>query len=230
VIKIYYSNLNPNKIFGSVGRCGGGYNTVWEDWSDHGRLARESITRQYEEGLDKICGHYTKLEKSILTEGFRNPLIVTRGQPTKRKLSQLPPEILSLPSKERYILEGVTGGSRLWVAQKHNIPVPCIINDNSNAESTGELITSVDQARNLFKDPPKTMWFDSKAGLVEAYDNHKTSYHLEPELIEDDIVKYRAPLWVSLMNSHGYYVARLQPFIEHILKDAGVVQPDYLKR
>jgi len=229
-MKIYYTELPANKIFGSVGRCGGGYNTVWEDWTDQGRFARESITKQYEEGLDKICGHYTKLEHSILAEGFRNPLIVTRGNPIKRKSIHLPPEIQSLPAGERYILEGVTGGSRLWVAQKHNMLIPCIVNDNSNQSFVGKLINTVSDAQEFFKDPPKSMWIDARVGLAEAYDNHKISYHLDSNIIEDEIVKHRAPLWISLMNSHGYYVERLQPFIENILKDAGIVQPAHLKQ
>ena len=36
--KTYYVELEANKIFGMVGRCGGGYNTVWEDWSPEGRI------------------------------------------------------------------------------------------------------------------------------------------------------------------------------------------------
>lgn len=228
-MKIYYTLLNPNKIFGSVGRCGGGYNTVWEDWTVSGRIARDSITRQYEEGMNSICGHYEKLEKSILEEGFRNPLIITRGFPLKRKLSHLPPEILNLSLGERYILEGVTGGSRLWVAQRHNIPVPCIVNDRSNLSPTSKLIEKKEDALSLFKDPPKSLYIDRRLGLLEAYDNYKTSYHLDNQWLEDDLVKLRAPLWVSLMNKHGYYVDRLQPFVQKILRDAGIEQPYHLK-
>lgn len=228
-MKIYYTLLNPNQIFGSVGRCGGGYNTVWEDWTVTGRTARESITKQYEEGLNSICGHYEKLEKSILKEGFRNPLVVTRGFPLKRKLSHLPPEVLNLSASERYILEGVTGGSRLWVAQKYNIPVPCIVNDRTNNSTTTKLIEKKEDALIYYKDQPKSLYIDRRLGLIEAYDNYKTSYHLDDKWIEDDLVKVRAPLWVSLMNKHGYYVHRLQPFVEEILKESGVEQPFLLR-
>lgn len=228
--KVFYAILDPNKIFGSVGRCGGGYNTVWEDWSPEGRQARENIMREYEEGLDKICGHYAKLEKSIIAEGFRNPVIITCGDPVKRKYSNLPPELLRKPKHEWLLLEGVTGGSRLWVAQKHNIPVPCIVNDNTGRFSQGTLITSIEEASKYFKDNPKAAKMDLKRGFQEGYDNSQQAHHMEKWWTESNIVKYRAPLWVSTMNKYGYYVDRLQPFVHEILREAGVEQPTNLKQ
>lgn len=228
--KVYFDIVDPNLIFGMVGRCGGGYNTVWEDWTTEGRTARENIMREYEEGLNKICGHYDKLEKSILTDGFRNPLIISCGIPKRCKLHHLPPEIVKLPLRERLLLEGVTGGSRLWVAQKHRIPVPCIINDYSNFYNKGNRIKSVSEATAYFKDKPLNATFNLTRGFAESYDNKKRGYHMEPEWTEEAIAKLRAPLWVSTMNKYGYYVDRLQPFVLEILKNAGVVQPENLKK
>lgn len=230
-VKVYYDVVDPNLIFGMVGRCGGGYNTVWEDWSPEGRIARENIMREYEEGLNKICGHYDKLERSVLKEGFRNPVIVTCGDPMRRQFKNVPPEILKLPKHERLLLEGVTGGSRLWVAQKHNIKVPCIINDNSGNYNKGTLCTDAHQIiTRYFTDPPKSATIDSKRGFAEAYDNSQRAYHMESWWTEKNIVKQRAPLWVSTMNKYGYYVDRLQPFVLDILKAAGVEQPLILKK
>jgi hypothetical protein len=228
--RVYYALLDPNKIFGSVGRCGGGYNTVWEDWSPDGRAARENIMREYEEGLNKICGHYDKLERSIMTEGFRNPVIITCGDPVKRRYDNIPPEILKLPKHEWLILEGVTGGSRLWVAQKHDIVVPCIINDNTGRFTNGTPISSTTDAIKYFKDKPKNIKMDVRRGFSEGYDNSQRAHHMEKWWTEENIVKYRAPLWVSTMNKYGYYVDRLQPFVLDILRDAGVVQPEGLKK
>jgi hypothetical protein len=228
-IKVYYDILDPNKIFGMVGRCGGGYNTVWEDWTPEGRAARENIMREYEEGLNKICGHYDKLEKSILAEGFLNPLIITCGTPRRKLVRHLPQEVLVKPKEKWLLLEGVTGGSRLWVAQKHNIPVPCIINDFTGNYRSGSRILSVEQARSFFRDKNMTLSLTTQ-GITEAYHNKKTSYHLGPEWNEEDIVKQRAPLWISTMNKYGYYVERLQPFVLRILADAGVVQPENLRK
>lgn len=229
--RVYYAVLDPATIFGMVGRCGGGYNTVWEDWSKSGRIAREKITKEYEEGLNKICGHYDKLEKSILAEGFRNPLIITCGAPTKRNLKHIPPEILTSPREKWLLLEGVTGGSRLWVAQKHGIPVPCIVNDNSGKFTNGIEVTTVEQVLSCcFTDKPKLATIDKRKGFSESYDNTQQAYHMESFWSEEVIVKQRAPLWVGTMNKYGYYVDRLQPFVLDLLKDAGIVQPENLKK
>lgn len=227
--RVFYEVLEPNKIFGMVGRCGGGYNTVWADWSDEGRIAREHIMREYEEGLDKICGHYDKLEQSVLSEGFRNPVIITCGYPQKRKMEHLPPELRSKNPSELFLLEGVTGGSRLWVAQKYNIPVPCIINDFTGRYRGKNQVLSTLQAKKYFKDPPAGLRIDRMRGCTESYDNTKASHHLEEQWTEDKIVVQRAPLWVSTMNKYGYYVERLQPFVLEILRNAGVVQPPELR-
>lgn len=228
--RVFYAELDPNRIFGMVGRCGGGYNTVWEDWSKEGRWAREQITQEYEEGLDKICGHYSKLEDSILKTGFRNPLIITCGRPIRKKLFHLPPELKAKSPHELLLLEGVTGGSRLWVAQKHNITVPCIVNDVTGRFYSDNPILSTQVASSYFKDLPHRLILDRIRGLSETYENNKTGYHLGPEWSEATLVKQRAPLWVSTMNKYGYYVDRLQPYVLDILKTAGVIQPEHLRK
>lgn len=229
--RVWFDVIDPNLIFGMVGRCGGGYNTVWEDWSPEGRVARENIMREYEEGLNKICGHYDKLEQSVRKEGFRNPVIVTCGDPVRRQMKHLPPEILAKPKHERLLLEGVTGGSRLWVAQKLNIKVPCIINDNTGRYTSGTVCTNANQIiTRYFTDQPKSATIDLKRGFSEAYDNNQRAYHMESWWSEANIVKQRAPLWVGTMNKYGYYVDRLQPFVIELLKNAGVVQPENLKK
>jgi hypothetical protein len=229
--QVFYGLINPMHIFGMVGRCGGGYNTVWEDWSHEGRVARENIMQEYEEGLNKICGHYSRLESSILREGFRNPLIVTCGRPVRRKGTCVPPEFRSLTTESPLFLEGVTGGSRLWVAQKYNIPVPCLINDFvGRYDLTMKVIYSASDARAHYKDSMVQLTYSKETGISEAYDNGKTGYHLDPAWTEAKVVRQRAPLWVSTMNKYGYYVDRLQPFVLDILKDADVVQPEHLKK
>lgn len=230
MINVFYAMLNPRNIFGMVGRCGGGYNTVWEDWSAAGRVAREHITKEYEEGLNHICGHYEKLEQSILKEGFRNPLIITCGHPIKRTMAHLPPELRKVPPNELFLLEGVTGGSRLWVAQKLGIPVPCIVNDTTGKFKQGTRILSASQAKRYFRDVPKTLTLSLSRGISESYENNKSGYHLGNEWSEDKLIRQRAPLWVSTMNKYGYYVDRLQPHVVQMLAEEGVIQPDNLKK
>ena len=229
MVETYFTYLDPNKIFGMVGRCGGGYNTVWEDWSPEGRIARENIMREFEDGINEICGHYSKLEESILAEGFRNPIIITCGHPIRKKLKHVPPEIRKINFKKWLLMEGFTGGSRLWVAQKHNIPVPCFINDFTGSGMYNLKISTIEQASTYYKDPPKRLSFHPTYGLIEDFDNVKVGYHLGDDWSEEKIVRLRAPLWVKTMNKYGYYVDRLQPFVQDILKEAGIVQPNNLK-
>ncbi len=230
MISVHYVILDPAEIFGMIGRCGGGYNTVWEDWSDAGRAARDAIIKDYEIGMNKLCGHYSKLKENISQEGFRNPLIVTCGPPMKRQLNHLPPEMIAKPKHEWLLLEGTTGGSRLWVAQELGLKVPCIINDRTGRFARYPRIIRVSEALKYFKDKPAGLYITPTQGLVEPFDQTKIGHHLGPEWSENTMVQYRAPLWVGLMNKYGYYVNRLPPFVNDILKNAGVIQPPNLKK
>lgn len=221
---VRYVELDPNEIFGMVGRCGGGYNTVWEDWSDEGRMKREYIIKGFEEGLNKICGHYSKLETSIAKEGLRNPLVVTCGYPKKREMKHLPPELRCKRPSDLLLLEGTAGGSRLWVAQKLGLKVPCIVNDWHGRFADCLEIVKPEDARKYYKDQPALVKIDPKLGFVEGFDNKKVGYHLGVEWSEEKLVLQRAPLWVGLMNQYGYKVDKLPMFVIDILTRAGIKQ------
>lgn len=229
-IPVYYDLVDPKLIFGMVGRCGGGYNTIWSDWSPAGRAARERIIRDFEAGMNQICGHYERLEASILEHGMRDPVIITCGWPVRKKQHHVPPEILALPPAKRLLMEGTTGGSRLWVAQRHNIPVPCIINDFSRNYNRGERLYNAEQVIAKYGDAPLELIMSQRTGVTVPFDPTKTGFHMGGEWREDQIVKKRAPLWVSIMNKYGYYVAGLPKSVEIMLAEAGVVQPDSLRQ
>ena len=222
--RVHHCLLSARDIFGSVGRSGGGYNTVWQDWTPLGRERRERIMVEYEQAMDQLCGHYAKLESSMLQEGMRNPIIVTCGPPRRRSLDQIPPEIRNRHPREILIMETLTGGSRLWVAQKHNMAIPCLINDWTGRFSNLPVLNTVEQALIHYKDPPLRLSMDRRLGLVESFDKNKVGHHLGPEWSEDRLVPLRAPIWVSIMNRHGYRVDRLPPFVDDILRQAGIDQ------
>ena len=207
-----------------VGRCGGGYNTVWEDWSPEGRAKRELIMSDYEQEMDALCGHYSRLEQSVLAEGFRNPIIITCGLPRKRRMENLPPEMRSLPPSELLLCEMTMGGSRLHVAQKHDISIPCIVNDWTGRFQGSPEILSVEDAYQLYKDPPKSIVLSQDLGLVESFSQNKVGYHLGPEWSEDRLMPLRAPLWIRIMNRHGYRIDKLPRIVLDVLDAAGVDQ------
>lgn len=217
----YFKMIDPNDVFGMVGRCGGGHNTIWEDWSPEGRENREHIIQEFEDGINNICGHYSKLEESILEEGFRNPLIITFGRPVRKDLKLLPPE---MRNNNNLLLEGTTGGSRLWVAQKHKFKIPCFINDFTGTFNGKIKINTLEEALVHYKDKPANLFFDTKRGLIEGFDNKKVGHHLGPEWQEDKLVVERAPLWVSIMNKYGYYVDKLSLDVVRILQEANIHQ------
>lgn len=86
---------------------------------------------------------YTKLEESILKEGFRNPVMVYE-KPGERTFPY--------------------GGTRVWIAQKLDIPVPAIISDWTGIFKDWELITTINQALSKFKDLPTVMEFHPQMG------------------------------------------------------------------
>lgn len=221
---VRYVELPATDIFGMVGRCGGGYNTIWEDWSTSGRIARENIMQEFEQGINEICGHYDKLEQSMLEEGCRNPIVVTGGLPRKRDHKLLPPELRDVDPATLLILEGTTGGSRLHIAQKHNMIIPCIVNDWHDRFPNAPLIEKPDDARRYYKDAPKRLLADPRSNFMEAWDQQKVGYHLGTEFTEDKVVRERAPMWVRVMNKYGYRVERLPEFVHEILAEQGIDQ------
>jgi hypothetical protein len=209
-----------------VGRCGGGYNSLWADWSDNGRAKRELIMAEYEQELNKICGHYSRLEESILSEGIRNSVVVTCGLPKRRTIKHLPPEMLAGPEENLLLLEGTTGGSRLHIAQKHNMMIPCIVNDWTGRFDEHPAITTEEEARMCYLDQPETVIVDSANGYFESFDDSRISHHLGEEWSEDRVMPLRAPMWIGILNKHGYKIERLSSRVQEVLKDAGVDQSD----
>ena len=224
-VAVRFVHLKAREIFGMVGRCGGGYNSLWADWTPEGREKRQLIMQEYEEELNKICGHYSKLEESILKEGIRNPVVVTCGYPKKRTIKHVPPEMLAREESTLLLLEGTTGGSRLHIAQKYNMTIPCFINDWTGRFKHSQQITTEQQARAYYKDQPELVVVDPISGLLEGFDDSRVSYHLGNEWSEDKLMPVRAPMWISILNKHGYQIQRISSRVQDVLDSAGVVQP-----
>lgn len=226
---IRYVELPAREIFGMVGRCGGGYNSLWADWTPEGRTKRELIMKEYEDELNRICGHYAKLEASILAEGIRNPVVVTCGLPKRRTTKHLPPEMLAQPESYLLLLEGTTGGSRLHIAQKHNMTIPCIVNDWTGRFNDKIEIVSEQQARSYYRDQPQQIVVDPRNGYFESFDDNRPAYHMGNEWSEDQVMPLRAPMWISILNKHGYQIDRLSSRVQEVLKSAGVDQEENIK-
>lgn len=94
---------------------------------------------------------YVKLEASILSEGFKRPILVNSGYCSRLWTMRFPDlfkDIGNMLVCDRW------GGSRLWVAQKHNLDIPCLILDFNDKFAH---LPTIDAARALsyFRDKPK---------------------------------------------------------------------------
>lgn len=84
--------------------------------------------------LNGQSGFFIKLEQSILKNGFRNPIVITAS---RRRIVT------------RY------GGSRLMIAQKHNLDIPCIIADFDEIFPEGIRLKTIDDIRRYYTDQPR---------------------------------------------------------------------------
>jgi len=128
--KVRYGFLDSNIIFNEVGS----YSEGPHGWDDESIKIREERWQQKVDDLNKENGFYIKLEKSILKEGFRNPILVDAGScRLMRKGIENPRLPIEMQQDHKKILTcNYSGGSRLMIAQKLNLEIPCIISDFIN--------------------------------------------------------------------------------------------------
>lgn len=127
----YYRNIDPYLIDNSV--C----------------PSKDRIKR-----LNEQNGFFIKLEKSILREGFRNPIVIAAKKDS---------------------IKCIYGGSRLMLAQKHNLKIPCIISDYDNVFPNAKILRDVNEARTYFLDNPQKILMKPNGIRVSVLKH----YHLE---------------------------------------------------
>ena len=131
--KVYYGVIDPHEIINV--------------------LINPTRGEKYIETMNNVNKFYEKLEKSIIQLGFRNPILVNCGLCYPLRESWLPKEVQgNLTNK---IICDKCGGSRLYVAKKLNIPIPCIISDFCNRfenDPNFKRIVTVDEMYKYFKD------------------------------------------------------------------------------
>ena len=96
---------------------------------------------------------YPRLEESILKEGVRNPIIVRAGWCPAQFRDRLPMDMKDVSS--RILICDKNGGSRLVMAQKHELDVPCIINDYIGRFEQMPELKDENDVLSYYKDKPK---------------------------------------------------------------------------
>lgn len=109
---------------------------------------------------------YTKLEESILKEGFRNPIFCNS------------------------IAEGTfsrVGTSRLWIAKKHKLDIPCVIADYVDRWTELEELKTEEEIRAKFQDQPMNINLKEPNKIGHVWIGGLPHYHLgeTPEEYED---------------------------------------------
>ncbi len=107
--------------------------------------------------LENRNGFYTKLEASILEEGFRNPIFCNA------------------------IEQGFfcrVGTSRLWIAKKHGLDIPCVIADYVSRFENLELLETEKEIRAKFKEQPDVVDLDNETKVGHVWIGGLPHYHL----------------------------------------------------
>lgn len=114
---------------------------------------RKAVQEKHVEQRNKRDGFFAKLEESVLREGFRNPVTVNCGYIHNTCWRNLPPHITDC-GLENFLVCVEWGGSRLYIAQKHNLDVPCVIVDYSDKFTNERWLKTADDIRSVYVDKP----------------------------------------------------------------------------
>lgn len=103
---------------------------------------------------NSIDNFYNNLEESILKHGVRNPVSTSAGNIKKPQQIELLPEDMQKDRSKIWVCD-FQGGSRLWIAQKYDLDVPCIIADFVNRFTDFEELNTADEIMAKFVDKPQ---------------------------------------------------------------------------
>jgi len=148
-----YGVLDSSIIFNECGPYSGGP----VGWDEEAVKKREEVALRHIKSQNDARGFFTNLEKSILKEGFRNPILVNAGWcPVIRdrgKNLRLPLEMQDDHTK--ILTCNINGGSRLWVAQNHNLEIPCIISDYVDRFPEFPILETKEDILSYYTDKPQ---------------------------------------------------------------------------
>jgi hypothetical protein len=119
---------------------------------------------------NSIDGFYERLEKSILEDGMNDPVIINSGHVPDTIKTYLPDFIVEKFIDNLLICYQI-GGSRLWIAQKHDMVVPCLINDHNNRFPHFETLRTPLDILWKYKSSPSYISFMNDAVWVKATKN-----------------------------------------------------------
>ena len=135
------------------------------------------------EGQNKRNRFFEKLERSILQEGIRNPIVCWALKKdkedkafvyydfwckTQRFAKHRFPEKYN---KDKLIVCRTHGGSRLMIAQKYNMKVPCLLLDYCEAFPEVKVLDNMNDILDKYQDKPEEI-FLGNLGLAVIHLPH----------------------------------------------------------
>ena len=156
--KIRYGVLDSTLIFNECGPFSGGP----PGWDEEAIKKREEKGLQHIAHQNKVNNFFNKIEESVLKEGFRNPILVDCGMCAHILDRGIHPRLpIEMQEDHTKILTcNSNGGSRLWVAQNHNLEIPCIISDFVDRFTDFKLLETREDIFSCYRDRPQKIRFN----------------------------------------------------------------------
>jgi len=152
--RLYYGTLLSSSI---TELCGAAYDAANHKSPEKLAQAKE----EYINFFNKKNNFHTKLEESILREGICNPIIVSAGY-------VVPHLRFLFKGQTDFLVCDNNGGSRLRIAQKHKLTIPCIILDFI------EMFAGNSNYIELFTTEDILKYFDVRPGNIRLHKNKIT--------------------------------------------------------
>lgn len=108
----------------------------------------EEATEKHIKKLNGICEFFDKLEESILKDGFILPIIIVAGKENLVNVEYLPQHMKD--DYKKILFCNSFGGSRLIIAKKHKLDIPCLISDFVDRFPEFETMTRVQEIEKYF--------------------------------------------------------------------------------
>jgi len=142
-MKLRYVELEPSRLFNWLGPenvTAFGHVKQWRPtwWEVETVELRNQFAKLWTEEFDKITQHFSTLEASIRKVGLQRPVSTISGcprdqflrKPSKELLQFFPPQYHTCP--DTLVYTQPFGGSRVTIARRLGIRVPCVVHDFSN--------------------------------------------------------------------------------------------------
>lgn len=120
------------------------------------QIAEDHYVEQFDKKNDNF---YANLEANVLVNGFRNPILVTRGWAAKSIKIRVDKGFPNMDYAATTFCS-TFGGSRLWVASRNKMMIPCIVVDYTDSPLSTDRIDYVGDLYRLFEDMPGPIMFN----------------------------------------------------------------------